>query len=218
MENYHVYFKGVNFLSLIKKYFQEAPAVLQNTPITNSQAPDKEILVSQRPPISHSYEWKLPNGRTIIAYGYKAYTDKGDFSVVDGNKEYNCMYCLRKIKSSPLGIPILRDYFHYIDDNVDQDMLYYHMIDIFCCFNCLLAETKKRLNNPLYTMSLAYISELYTLITGKDFELLEPAQDNRLLKVFNGPMSWNDFHKDSTLYSNVPSFIYFIPTLEYNQR
>lgn len=98
--------------------------------------------------------------------------------------ESNCMYCLKRIKtSSGRGIPIS------CSDGV------YKTVDIFCCYECMFAEAKRRSHttNRIYGNSINLIRCMYFEETGRND--LQPASDHRLLNVFNGPLTTEEFHK-----------------------
>lgn len=214
--NSRVYLRGVDIFGIVEKYINgEYRNLKEQTKVELREFENnREDIITIKDNINNSYQIDMC-GQKFACIGYKVFSKDGKYGVIDPCIEYNCMYCLRKIKDRPLGIPIKREERRGEDGNIK---IYYHMIDIFCTFNCWKAEIKKRLQNVLYSQSMVYASEIYNKCTGKDFSNLSPASDQRLLKIFNGPMTWKEFHSDTFTYNEKPGNIYFLPIIEYLEQ
>jgi hypothetical protein len=210
MSESQVYLRGVDFSVLLEKYLNGDFTNL-TTPLSveSSNQKSQSVMTIKENTIDMSYQFDLGVGQNFACIGYKVIDKDGAYGVYSPNKEYNCMYCLRKIKQKPIGIPVRRE--------EKNHKIYFHMADIFCTFNCCKAETKKRQQNALYSQSLVYLAEIYNKCTGKDFSNLK-STDQRLLKIFNGPMSWEEFHSDTVTYSEKPGNVYFLPIVEFLEQ
>lgn len=218
MSDFQVYLRGVDLATLVEKYQKgEFATLITPLPVDVSEINQKpQTIVTIRENISNtSYQLDLGIGQTFACIGYKVIDKDGSYAVLDPNKEYNCMYCLRKIKRNPLGIPIRREERLYPEGSIE---IYFHMVDIFCTFNCWKTEIRKRSQNTIYSQSMVYAAEIYYKCTGKDFADLKPASDQRILKIFNGPMSWKEFHTSTSTYAEKPGNMYFLPVLEYLEQ
>ena len=207
-----VYLRGVDLVNLTERYLKgEFVGLVKPFPVNSiiEERPSSVITTGDKTS-KRLFEFDPGCGRTFAYIGYRITEKDGKYSFMDPDSKYYCMYCLYKIKGEPMGIPIRREQ--------QDDKIYFHMIDIFCCFECILAELRRRSNNSLYSQSMAYISELFTLCTGKDISELHPASDQRLLKRFNGPMSWAEFHANTVRYMEKPGNVYFFPVIEYIER
>lgn len=204
-----VYLRGVDLVALTDQYLNnEFINLVEPLSVDVSVLDEKQHnIITVADNNSPSYQLDLGTGQNFACIGYKIYDKSGKYGVLDPHKEYNCMYCLRKIKEKPIGIPIRRE--------EKDDKIIYHMIDIFCTFNCQLAELRRRINNCIYSHSMVYLAEIYWMCTRKDISELKPASDQRLLKIFNGPLTWNEYHANTVTYIEKPGNIYFIPAIEY---
>ena len=70
----------------------------------------------------------------------------------------------------------------------------------------------------MYSLSSVYAAEIYNKCTGKDYADLSPASDQRYLKIFNGPMTWDEFHSNNAVYSEKPTNMYFLPIIEFSEH
>ena len=208
-----VYLRGVDLPTLTNQYL-EGNFVKLTTPlpidVSSLEEQPSNVVTINNKLTKLSYEFDPGCGRTFVCVGYKVCDKGGGYAVLNPNQESSCMYCLRKIDKNPMGIPIRREQ--------RDGKIYYHMIDIFCVFECIVAEIQRRINNSLYSQSMEYASELFTLCTGKDASKLRSASDHRLLKIYNGPMTWEEFHTNTTKYMEKPSNIYFLPVIEYLEQ
>lgn len=204
-----VYLRGVNLTELTDKYLsgefvQLIDPLPINPEILNEQA--QSIVTYQEPVISTSYETRLGTGRNFACIGYRVSERDGHYTRFDPQQKYRCMNCLKKIDQDPWGIPIKRE-------QVD-DKYYYHTVDIFCGPECTLRKINERIHNTVYSSSLCFLFEMYEHWTGQKASELKPASDPRLLKKFNGPLSWDEYHKMSSVYTEKPSNIFLQPVLE----
>lgn len=107
----------------------------------------------------------------------------------DSNTKVKCMYCLRDTTlGDSWGIPITR-----------KDYTFY-CIDIFCCQECQLAESIIRAKlEKSYQFAPSLCKEMRRIYSS---EPLHPASDRRLLQVFNGSMTYEEFHKSHGTFTS----------------
>lgn len=213
-----IYLRGVDLLNLVERYMHSEFVHLK-TPlkVDNSVAEHaKQNVITLEEDIGHKpYILDIGAGQNFICLGYKVYDKEGNYGPLDPEQfeSYNCMNCLMPFEyltdtTEVMGIPVKRE----IKTNEQGQTQYiYHMVDIFCCMRCMYAEYKKRSNNKLYTQSEALISDLWVRYTGRSPAELKPASDCRILEIFNGPMNWKEYHKDTVRYQR-PENVFFIPT------
>lgn len=199
-ENFHVYLRGIDISKLTKKYLSGDYKNLNEVSKFHIESENEEPSLITSVPIHQ--EKNIPSSSQIAMINYKIYNNQ-QYSRLDPSKRYNCMYCLRPIEESPIGIPLRREKI--------EEITYYHMIDVFCSVDCALAELLIRANNPHYASSSEYLTEVSLALTGK---YPRPASDKRLLEIFNGQMSWEEFHHDTERYSSKPSNMCFLPAAE----
>jgi len=210
-----VYLRGVDLFLLLQTYLEGKFADLR-TPIQPSvkTGQSQSVVEITTNNYSKSYRLCLGSGQYFACLGYKVYDTKGHYGPLDPEylDNYNCMYCLKPFedlenKSEIMGIPIRR--------TLVKEVVHYHMVDIFCCMRCMYAEYKRRQGNQLYSQSMQLISEIYQKYSGKDPSMLQPSSDPRLLQIFNGPMTWDQYHENDEIYQEIPGNVFFVPTLEY---
>lgn len=208
-----VYLRGIDLAQLIQRYLNnEFGTLISPLPVDPSLLEEKaqSIVTVKEPNSTVSYQLDIGAGQTFACIGYKIFDKDGRYANLDPTKQYRCMYCLKKIKQNPLGLPIRRE--------ETQGKLFFHMVDIICCFNCLISETARRQANSIYAQTLAYAAEIYNKCTGRDFSEVKPASDHRFLKIYNGPLTWDEFHANSITYSQKPGNMYFVPVIEYLEQ
>lgn len=204
---HHIYFRGLDLNSLLERYRSgEISKITTPLPVIWEKVDQKPSVLLDSTKEKITYEVDLGIGRSFAFIGMKVY-HKGGHQPLDCKEAYNCMYCLRKIDGNPIGIPLRR---REIDGKI-----YYHMIDVFCSFDCCYAELKLRLDNQSYNQSVEYLSEICHQLTGK---MLKPAKDWRLLKIFNGDLTWEEFHQGSVRYTHKTGHMCFLPTGEYIEQ
>lgn len=208
-----VYLRGVDLVKLTERYLRgEFVELITPLPIDISclkEEPTNIVTVTNNSS-KMSHEFDPGCGRSFMCIGYRISEKDGRYAVLDPDLDYYCMYCLRKFSKNPMGIPIRRE--------EQEGKIIFHMIDIFCCFDCLMAELDRRKFNSLYSQSSSYITELFTLCTGKPASELKKASDCRLVKRMNGPKSWDEFHANTIRYSEKPSNVIFLPVIEYIEQ
>lgn len=212
-----VYLRGVDLVKLVEKYLQggfadlETPLVIESVELSTAR---QSIMTVRDETKVKSYQLEVGPGEVFSCIGYKVYDTDGRYGVFDPAQlqSFRCMFCLKKVGDSPevLGIPIRR--------TVKGDQIYYHMVDIFCRMRCAYGEIRRRMGNPLYVHSVEYLAEIFTKSTGRDFSELRPSSDPRLLKILNGPMSWGEYHADTTNFSERPGNVYYVPVIEYVEQ
>lgn len=222
-----VYFRGLDLIEIVNLYLNDKFATLSTPlPVDLSILNNKEpniLAIREKFNRLNSYEIEVGAGQSFACIGYKIYETDGKYGPYKANGNYNCMYCLRQVKTKPMGIPILRE--------EHDGKIYFHMIDVFCTFNCIFSELHLRHTNVLYSNSFGFLSEIFNKCTGKDITELHPCSDRRLLTVWNGPMSYEEYHKASIplgkhegdigkhlIYSEKPGNVYFVSTVEYIQQ
>jgi len=221
MSNVTFYLRGVELLDLVQKYIQGqfiqvSEPILKSSPTVNTQVVSVTSKTSSR---THNYEFTNESGRPFICIGYQIQSG-GKYGEISPGQPARCMYCLREVNSTVcIGIPISKETGNYLRlaycSAVDT---IYHTIDIFCWFRCALAELEKRLHyrRPIYSYSMTYLSEMYEATTKLAFSTLVPSPDNRLLKVFNGPMDYSEWDSNEILkYSSKPENICYLPVVQY---
>lgn len=72
---------------------------------------------------------------------------------------------------------------------------YYETDGIFCSFNCCLAYIKDNLQNSIYKISEHLIYKLMSEITGCDSNTIWPAPHWRMLEIYGGHLSIEEFRK-----------------------
>jgi len=215
MSESRVYLRGVDLSSIVEKYLAgEFANLIDQLPITISNHKPQSTVAIKRNVTDMSYQFDLGTGQNFACLGYKVVDKDGSYATFDPNGKHNCMYCIREITGKPIGIPIYRE--ERFIGGINK--IYFHMVDIFCNFNCWKAEIKRRKNNVLYSSSTVYAAEIYNKCTGKDYSHLLPASDQRYLKILNGPMSWDEFHLNSAIYSEKPTNMYFLPIIEFSEQ
>jgi hypothetical protein len=173
-----------------------------------AQHTNQDLITLKENTAHKPYILDIGTGQNFICLGYKVY-DNGKYGPLDPQQlnDYNCMYCLIPFddlssQSEVMGIPIKRE--------TRGKQCIYHMVDIFCCIRCMYAEYKRRIANKLYSQSESLISEIFIKYTGKSPSELKAASDYRVLEIFNGPMTWEDYHSDSAVYQR-PENVFYIP-------
>lgn len=207
-----IYLRGVNLSKLFEKYasencpFLETPLYISSTDIKEKSA---IVTIQQSKPEIQPYEYTLGNGK-FWCLGHRVANVNGKFDYIDPTKPFRCLNCCRKRTGDLWGIPVHRE--------KKFNVYCYHGMDSFCTPECMYRVLRQRLNNPLYAYSDTYAKEMYELWTGKSCSELKQALDPRFLKFFGGPMSWEKYHKTSTLFPEKPSCLYFFPIIEYVEQ
>jgi len=209
MSELRIYLRGVDLVDLTQRYlageFRHLTDPIPLTKVSEVQ-PIKGVRTTSD---VKSYQVEIA-GHTLACIGYKVYDKTGHYASFIPEGGYNCMQCLRKIPGQCMGIPILRE-------EVDKK-IYYHMIDVFCSFECIYTEYKRRRHNTLYSHSMAYLGEIYQKMTGRDVSELKELSDRRILKKFNGPVTYKEYHDTTKTFPEKPGNVFFLPVLEYLEQ
>lgn len=131
-----------------------------------------------------------------------------------------CMWCRTEIKGEALGIPISIE---ILQDRVTEEKAYVFHIDgndDYCCFECCFSGYK-RLNpssviyrDPLYMDAEQMLKFMYSCIYPHAGPLRE-AQDYRLLKRNNGPLTEKEFFNETHAYVRTSNIILLPAKIEY---
>lgn len=208
-----VYIRGADLSALSERYLNgEFSKSIELVEV------DPTPVISVNPVVEHkvartTHHLDVGAGQLFSCLGYKVHDNNGNYAQVTDlyeTADYNCMYCLVKITGKSVGIPIHR--------TEEDGKIFYHCIDVFCSFECTLTEMLSRRGNSLYCHSFVYLSEMYNRMTGKDITKLKPASDKRLLKIFNGKMTHEEFHSDTEKFPTRPGNIFFLPVMEYLEQ
>ena len=204
-----VYLRGVNLLSILEKYYNETfehlEVPLYMVPV-NTKEKASVVTIQEEKPDTKNFEYS-PGSGSFLCLGHRVAEMNGNFGYIDPSKPYRCLNCCQKKTGDYWGIPVKRE---------RRDGIYcYHTIDTFCTPECMYRVLWQRLSNPLYAYSEMYAKEMYSIWTGKDASTLQMVRDPRFLKFFMGPMSWENYHKNTTPYIEKPSSLFFFPIIEY---
>lgn len=198
------YLRGVDIGNLTEKYFAgQFTTFATQTPVAITKTiTTQPVVISNSKVALKPYEFMSDTGKKFSYIGYRA-KECGKYGEVVPGTPAKCMYCLRDVDPSiAIGIPIAKQ----------QGI--YHCIDIFHWYSCALAELRRRIkyNNMLYEHSMIYLGEMYELTTGKSFDTCKASPDNRLLQIFNGDMTYEDF--DACQIVPRPDTLYFYPVIQ----
>lgn len=212
MSNSRIYLRGINLTDLVEKFFNSKfQDVTEEIPFSKENLTEtSEIINIQKYSEKTTYEINFGSGVNFACVGYRVSDKEGHYSRYDPNGEYRCMNCIRKITGNPWGIPIKRE---------KRDNKYiYSTVDIFCSPQCTFRILNDRIYNSIYSQSLSYFSEMYEVWTESQFSDLKPASDPRMLKILNGPLNWENYHRMHKSFSEKPSNIYMFPVIEYLEQ
>jgi len=210
-----IHFRGVDLIELSKNYTEgKYKHITAGIPVINKQSFSNVIKkknVDENKIKTIVNEFKKEFG--VLNYMPDSDGDYTQYNF-DSNhdKNYNCMYCLytfnKGIIKQPLGIPVAKTF--------EGNKIIYHCIDIFCCFECLYAETQIRCkyNLNIYSHSLVLLASMYNDLTNLEFIDLKPAMDKRFLLIYNGYLTHEEFHKNSGRFTTKPEYILLIPATE----
>ncbi len=206
-QTYIVYMRGINLSDISTRYINnefkglDKPLNVDKSKIEKKLNP---LVVEYTQQLSQSkLETNLGTDKMHICICYLI-DEYGRYNPA-GDKQYDCMNCLDVVGPNGFGIPIKRE--------EANNKCYYHTIDIFCCFECILYTIKKRQSSMIYSNSEVFLREIYQRWTGNKYDNLEPASDHRLLQVFNGQLTHEQYHKHDK-YHTKPGNIIFLPVVE----
>ncbi|AYV86087.1 MAG: hypothetical protein Solivirus5_15 [Solivirus sp.] len=210
-----IYFRGLDLGAIVSKFITGGYSGVTRSCFTKREivaSESKALITTQEIEQRKSYISVFADGRTYIRLGYIVYDKDGVYKPIDPNQIFNCMFCLRRILPNDKfqGLPIYK--------TVEGDKVAYHEIDIFCTWDCACAEYNCRSKNTLYEYTYTYMKELFHLTTGRPENELKPASDKRCLQIFNGPQSWEEFHKSTMRFAEKTPLVYFFPVLYYIEQ
>ena len=171
--------------------------------------------------------------QTVVTTNHEAYTRVKAYYNGDGLQKSQiigtdegpeiakeCVWCRSEIKTEALGIPISIE---ILQDRETHEKAYVFHIDgndDYCCFECCFSGFK-RLNpasvifrDPLYMDSEQMLKFMYSCVYPKGAPLRE-AQDYRLLKRNNGPLTEKEFFSETHSYVRTPNIILLPAKIEY---
>lgn len=204
----NVYLRSIDVSSVAERYLSGLFKNLVNPLNVNTSAVNNKvsnILTINENNIAKSHECDFGTGKTFACLGSKSYK-------ITPNSNVNCMYCLDVVnKYNPIGIPVKRCEI--------ESQIVYNMVDIFCSISCCIAELKQRLHMCIYSQSMVYLNEICRLCLKSISNVNEIcAQDYRLLQIFNGPLTWDQFHKKTVYLKYIPENVHFLPSTEYIEQ
>ncbi len=145
---------------------------------------EKETIINE----SEGVSVITKRGRKVIvaAKGHQMYV-----SFVSRGKYKNapCMWCRTSIQDNPIGLPVGNMEMIVVDNHT---RLICYIEDLYCTFECLYASFQMFYSRKdCYISSEEMILHLFDMI--HPGEILEPADDWRVLKSNNGWMSTEQF-------------------------
>lgn len=123
------------------------------------------------------------------------------------NGKLRCMYTLEPIQDFPVGIPIAK--------RVVGEISTYYCVDLFATFNDAYAELKNRLRDrahkETYSLSEGLLKELFAMYYPG--ETLVASLDNKLLEIFNGPMTIDEFRQKAFTITKMDQKYLLVPSI-----
>lgn len=105
---------------------------------------------------------------------------------------YNCFYCDEPFDNAPVGIPTIA-----MSDSYEDS---YYLEGNYCSFNCAakhLFETRSSGDSQLFTI-YEIMNFIYNEVNdSEDYEKIKLAPDRLSLKKFGGPLTLEEFRKNS---------------------
>jgi hypothetical protein len=102
-----------------------------------------------------------------------------------------CHWCKHNCPYSPIGCPIKYS---------NTPKKHYTVDGIFCSFNCCMAYINNNQHNTLYDNSIQLLHRMYKDLNGNEI-IINSAPDWKLLNVFGGNFSINEFRNNFKTYS-----------------
>lgn len=110
-----------------------------------------------------------------------------------------CNWCQRPLTSYPIGIPIkLEHHGPLLIFHVDQPY--------YCRFECCYSGLRRDFKDPLYMNSETLLKFLYSILYPNSGDL-KPALDWRLLDINGGPLSSDEYDKETHIYKRTVNVI-----------
>lgn len=123
------------------------------------------------------------------------------------DNKLRCMYTLEPIADYPVGIPIAK--------RVNEGIPTYFCVDLFATFNDAYAELKNRLrdraNRDTYNRSEGLLKEIFSVYYPGEALIASP--DNKLLQIFNGPMTIDEFRTKTFTISQMSQKHILMPSI-----
>jgi hypothetical protein len=207
------YFRSIDLAALTQVYLEDVYSKLVNPlPIDiNTITTEASVVIESKPTTRNAKnEFTKSTGQNFAMLGFRP-VQGCKYAYINPKETANCMYCLRKVDPEhALGIPISKDY------KIVPGKTIYYTVDIFCYFGCCYNEMCDRIKmgDELYSSSTVYLSEIFEAVTGLSIKHLKAVPDKRLLKVFNGEMDHDTFHKCDKYYPKNVNIMY-VPVMQY---
>jgi hypothetical protein len=118
-----------------------------------------------------------------------------------------CLNCMCTFSDTPTGIPISI----YYDEN--RTKLVFITQGNTCSFECAhryirdKTETCRKNKDPVLENSLQYLGLMYKKIYGEENKLPEPAPDFRLLEMFGGTCTHDEYKSKTHRFKQIPSVL-----------
>ncbi len=182
------------------------------------------------------YKDKSNINQTVVTTNHEAYTrvkayynneglQKSQITRVSSEPERSpeikeCMWCRSEIKTEALGIPISIE---ILQDRETEEKAYVFHVDgndDYCCFECCFSGYKRLTpastiyRDPLYMDTEQMLKFMYSCIYSNAPPLKE-AQDYRLLKRNNGPLTEKEFFSETHAYVRTSNVILLPAKIEY---
>lgn len=162
--------------------------------------------------VKEDFIFKLDKKQRRYSIVNKTLIHKNGESRYEKNSRNNlrCMYTLEIIPPdvTPIGIPIQKKI-------VGKEIIF-HCIDVFGSFNAAYSELLRRRDSVKdkiwYKNSEKYLKEIFSEHYPK--EKLLPLPDQRLLKIFNGDLSIEEFNKSVKKYKNAVNKYICLPMIQ----
>lgn len=123
--------------------------------------------------------------------------------VLPTNTDILCHWCKHACPYSPIGCPIKYS---------EKSKEHYLVDGIFCSFNCCLSHINDNSHKSLYDNSIFLLHKMYKDLNSKEIQI-NPASDWRLLKIFGGHLTIDEFRNNFKTYSykNTDNYITSLP-------
>jgi hypothetical protein len=130
---------------------------------------------------------------TTNVESYRLYNGDGCLPIVG-----KCNWCQRPIILPPIGIPIKLDH--------HGPLLIFHVDQpYYCRFECCYSGLRRDFKDPLYMNSETLLKFLYSILYPNSD--LKQALDWRLLDINGGPLSSDEYDKETHIYKRTVNII-----------
>ena len=119
------------------------------------------------------------------------------------NTNILCHWCKHNCPYSPIGCPV---------KYTSKPKKHYTVDGIFCSFNCCLSYIRDNKHKSLYNSSVELLHKMYKDLNDKEINI-NSAPNWKLLDVFGGNLSIQDFRKNFKIYSykDIDNYITSLP-------